>query len=485
MKFGDVFKIALHNLWHNKSRTVLTVIIVTIVSSLIMALCLLGIAFIQNQTDVSKIVFETRGTTYSAESRYERRGESTSYYKPYTQNEIAHIDAAVEEYKHIVDTVTYSIENICTSDICWQYYAINGSTEDILTGSSYIEMINQLNRYGEYFYLYNARFADFGMYNVPKENLIKEGRLWTQADKNTPNIWLNADYIRTLQKRGITVKIGDKLTVCTLLQAERGTNDTSVSDLNFRTAEYSVCGIFDPALLKTSDWDRSPVVIADGAYFMRQFAGTYDVIQVEMTYRPPQTDYDYNAVYSDMKALTERMNEGLETYLNWDDKEVSPFSCSYVEEMRMTVLMSIFIMAVVIILGLLILILSVGSVANTIIISVDKNRKFIGLMKAMGLNQRGVKKIVTCESLVQIILGVLVGVAVLFLLQPVVLSLMESMFASMFAYYEVEFAVSVRIPFYLPMVTALLFFLFASLFSRGSLGKIARQDVISTISEVA
>ena len=99
MKFGDVFKIALHNLWHNKSRTVLTVIIVTIVSSLIMALCLLGIAFIQNQTDVSKIVFETRGTTYSAESRYERRGESTSYYKPYTQNEIAHIDAAVEEYK--------------------------------------------------------------------------------------------------------------------------------------------------------------------------------------------------------------------------------------------------------------------------------------------------------------------------------------------------------------------------------------------------
>lgn len=463
----------------------LTVIIVTIVSSLIMALCLLGIAFIQNQTDVSKIVFETRGTTYSAESRYERRGESTSYYKPYTQNEIAHIDAAVEEYKHIVDTVTYSIENIYTSDTCWQYYAINGSTEDILTGSSYIEMINQLNRYGEYFYLYNARFADFGMYNVPKENLIKEGRLWTQADKNTPNIWLNADYIRTLQKRGITVKIGDKLTVCTLLQAERGTNDTSVSDLNFRTAEYSVCGIFDPALLKTSDWDRSPVVIADGAYFMRQFAGTYDVIQVEMTYRPPQTDYDYNAVYSDMKALTERMNEGLETYLNWDDKEVSPFSCSYVEEMRMTVLMSIFIMAVVIILGLLILILSVGSVANTIIISVDKNRKFIGLMKAMGLNQRGVKKIVTCESLVQIILGVLVGVAVLFLLQPVVLSLMESMFASMFAYYEVEFAVSVRIPFYLPMVTALLFFLFASLFSRGSLGKIARQDVISTISEVA
>ena len=40
MKFGDVFKIALHNLWHNKSRTVLTVIIVTIVSSLIMGHCL-------------------------------------------------------------------------------------------------------------------------------------------------------------------------------------------------------------------------------------------------------------------------------------------------------------------------------------------------------------------------------------------------------------------------------------------------------------
>lgn len=474
MKFGDVLKIALHNLWNNKSRTVLTVIIVTIVSSLIMALCLMGIAFVQNQVDVSKIVFEAEGTTYRASYRFDKMSEYESVHKPYTQEEVDWINQTVEEYKHVVDTVSYQLgydSNFSRNP--WQYYFTTTPAE-MLENGTYQQISNAVQQNGIYFDLLSVRFADLGMYHLAKDGIIKEGRIWSKADRNTGNVWVGSDYVRTLQNQyQITLNLGDKFSICAI----RG-NDV-------RVAEITVCGIFDSGLVKKSSWGTAPPVIYDGTFFMASFQGAYIVHSVDMFYRPPQTNYDYNAVYDEMEALTARLNEGVRTYIDDDGNEAKSCECSYIEDMRLTILLGTIIMAVVIFLALLILLLSVGSVANTIIISVDKNRKFIGLMKAMGLNQGGVKKIVICESLIQIMLGVLIGVAVLFLLQPVILSLIESMFASMFSFFEVEYTVSVTIPFYLPLVTAVVFFLFASLFSRGSLGKIARQDVISTISEVA
>lgn len=487
MKFGDVLKIALHNLWNNKSRTVLTVLIVAIVSSLIMALCLLGIAFIQNQVDVSKIVFEELGTTYEANYRYEYSGSDSYKMKPYSQAEIEWIDSSVEEYNHIVDTVTYHIESNSrgegSANIYWQFMIAKGSV-GALENKTYQEVSSALYQNGTYFSMYDARFANLGMYNVAKDGVMNEGRIWSASDNDKANIWIGSDYVRNLQNNGVSVKIGDTVTICAYQGGNANSNTVMTSD-KIRVQEYVICGIYDSEQLKTDVWSSAPQVLLGGHFFMQKFQDAYTVSSVNMTYRPPQTEYDYNAVYDDMKAFVDRVNENVETYVGYDGSAETSFDCSYVEEMRMTVLMGTLIMGVVAILALLILLLSVGSVANTIIISVDKNRKFIGLMKAMGLNQRGVKKIVTCESLIQIILGILIGVAVLFLLQPIVLSLMESMFASMFGYYDVEFTIAVSIPVYLPIITAVLFFLFASLFSRGSLGKIARQDVISTISEVA
>ncbi len=463
MKFRDVFAIALHNLWNNKSRTVLTVIIVTVVSTLIMALCLLGIAFTQNQIDVNTLIFNQQGTDYRAYGRYNESG-GTYASVPYTAEEYRHVRETTLEYETIVDSFAVKVTTSLRSGNTDTYYSYSWAIDG--NDSLYVD-------------IYNTRFACLELYNLKGEGLVREGRIWSPSDSNTANVWFGSDYVRTLAAQGTDLRVGDKIR----LQAVRQNDGFGTGSA--KEVEYTVRGIFDSSALKTNEWSNAPQCVLDADYFLGQFEGMYSIDEFEMHYAPPETDYDYNAVYQAMKDYTKAVNAGVQPRIDRDGDATEVFSCSYVDDMRITMLMSTIIMALVIILAVIILLLSVGSVANTIIISVDKNRKFIGLMKAMGLNQKGVKRIVTCESLVQILLGVALGIVALFLLRPLVLSMMSSMFASMFAFFEVEYTVKVSIPLYLPILTALMFFLFASLFSRGSLGKIAKQDVISTISEVA
>lgn len=77
MKFFDAFRIALHNLWQNKSRTILTIIIVLVVSALIMAMCLIGTNFISNNERMLKMMLDTDGSTYYISGTYDEGGSRT------------------------------------------------------------------------------------------------------------------------------------------------------------------------------------------------------------------------------------------------------------------------------------------------------------------------------------------------------------------------------------------------------------------------
>ncbi|MDD4000865.1 MAG: hypothetical protein PHX62_08270 [Bacilli bacterium] len=52
MKFSDKIKLAWHNLTINKSRSILTIVIVYVLGFLIMGLLFIGIAFSKNMTSV-------------------------------------------------------------------------------------------------------------------------------------------------------------------------------------------------------------------------------------------------------------------------------------------------------------------------------------------------------------------------------------------------------------------------------------------------
>ena len=471
MKLRDVFKIALHNLWYNKSRTILTVIIVMVVSTLIMTLCLFGINFMQNQIDVNKDIFNEQGTRYYAYSRYIDNQQS-----PYTEEEMQHVFSTADEYAHIIDSFEARLESYYYNDQNTNDYvstsfsvAFGTDADKVYTSSNYNTSMN----------MWSTRFIRTQMCDYGKENLILQGSIWSATDAGQNKVWLAEDYIKTLVTQGVTLNVGDNVTFMASTWGNKMDSETRVAH------DYVLAGIFDAKVLRGEEqYGDTITMLVDLDSFVRDFSDQVSYSEIQMTYAPPQTEYNYNAVYDDMKAFEEKLNAGVAPN-RYDSTERDCFTCSYVEDMQMTVLMSAIILAVIVLLSVLILLLSVGSVANTIIISVDKNRKFIGLMKAMGLNQNGVKKIVTCESLMQIAIGVLIAVGALFAIRPLIATILASMFESMFSYFAVEIALSVTVPFYLPIATILLFFLFATLFSRGSLGKIAKQDVISTISEVS
>lgn len=476
MKQIDSFKIAAHNLWNNKSRTILTVIIVTIVSALIMVLLLLGIAFADNQVKVNKLVFEARGTTYRLSPRTTSGTWNNRSYS-ITMEEYETFSQIAERYSHVIGEKTVTVSGK-TKPVTGKY---DNSQIYFAYGVDPAELDSEeaIRLWALYHDTYqeNVTLRDLS-YAKPEAGLIREGRVWTEKDNELPNLWISDSRHRTLTQRGADIHVGDTVPV------------VLVTETQTMVASYRLAGIYDADVMQEENNftynNYSHVLSID--YFLDQFSEMLSIQSVRLSYTPPATDYDYNAVFSDMCDFTDEVNAVLEPSVvtrNGKTREYDRLTCEFVEDMRMITLLSTVIVGVVSILALLVLLLSVGSVANTIIISVDKDRKFLGLMKAIGLNQSGVKRIVTYQSLIQILLGVALGVLILFLLQPVVRSVMTSIFATMFNYFEVEYTISVAIPFYLPLITAILFFLFAMLFSRSALSKIARQDAISTINEVA
>ena len=478
MRQIDSFKIAAHNLWNNKSRTVLTVIIVTIVSALIMALLLIGIAFANNQVKVNKLIFEADGTTYTLSPRY---SSGMSSYRQYgtTMEEYEKFCKIAEKYSHVIGEKTVTVSGkprMGNEYVYLQTFFAYGADPAELNSEQAIRQWTQNQNH--YTYQEEITLRDLS-YAKSEAGLIREGRVWTEKDNELPNLWISNSRYRTLTQSGADIHIGDTVPVLLVTEAKA------------MMASYKLVGVYDADIMNGEDnyyWGPSFSHVLSIDCFLKEFSEMLNIQTVQLSYTPPATDYDYNAVFKDMSSFTDEVNAVMEpstsTY-NGTTRESERFSCYFVDEMKMVVFMSTIIIGAVSVLALIVLLLSVGSVANTIIISVDKDRKFLGLMKAIGLNQRGVKRIVTYQSLLQILLGVAFGVLILFLLQPMVLSVMTSIFASMFSFFEVEYTVTVAIPFYLPLITALLFFLFAMLFSRSALSKIARQDAISTISEVA
>ena len=131
--------------------------------------------------------------------------------------------------------------------------------------------------------------------------------------------------------------------------------------------------------------------------------------------------------------------------------------------------------------------MSIGSLANSVLISIDRNKKFIGLLKALGMRGKSLKSIVVFESITLISIGVILGYILLFILYTPLTSLINTIIASTYSSYlkVTAYISSIYIPIYILLGALLAFLLLTYLFSRGSLYKIAKTDPIAVISEVS
>jgi ABC-type lipoprotein release transport system permease subunit len=120
-------------------------------------------------------------------------------------------------------------------------------------------------------------------------------------------------------------------------------------------------------------------------------------------------------------------------------------------------------------------------------ISVDKNKKFIGLLKALGLNEKDLKSTIKMESITTIVLGVMLAFGTVFLFKELIEGLNQLLLTSLFSNYlnEIEYTIVFSMPIYIPFIVLIFFVFFTLLFARGSMSKIAKTDPMAVISEVA
>ena len=491
IRSADLVRLAMHNLWQNKSRTALTTVIVTVVSTLLMVVCVLGISILDNMAKAGRTVFEWSGTEYELSSRTVKTEDLQVLSIPVTPEERAAFEQAAAEYRTVVDRTEYSLRERRDSapaesgaptlqtvrtemvELHWNLPESARASEEGYRawcgGSSGRNRIS----------LSDFTVADLNGYGFSGQERLLQGRVWNESDNDGAAVWVGSDYAADLARHGIDVVPGTLATFVTVRTISEG----NYPETRYRLLTAEVAGIFDSASTQLlSQWgDRTEAKkILIGQGFLTAFAEDLDLVRIHLEYRPPER-YDYRAVYAEMKAFVSAANAAVPA----QEGEGARFFCSHVDSMQVIDVLNVLVTAVLAVISGLILLLSVGSVVNTILISVDRNRKFLGLLKALGLNRKGIRRMVAVETLTMIVLGVALGVGLLYALHGPVQSLMEAMFSSLFGQFQLGLTVGVKIPFYLPVLTALAFFGFAYLFSRGSVGSFAGRDVIATISEVA
>ncbi len=463
MKFFDSFRIAVHNLWQNKSRTLLTIIIVLVVSALIMAMCLLGTNFISNNDRMLTDMLNEQGTTYVVSGSYDPDSSMREYrYPEYRQ--IKELMDIARKYPDAVDYSGVKMWSVSYSDESYSLSMRSESLEQAVMGLSDTVV-----------------FTDFS-FPMPATMCaaVKEGRTWNADDNGSYRIWLSQDAMMGLAKLGYNLKLGDPLPIS--FELRRG-EDKNGSDTVSVTNSYTLTGIFEKAQSNNS-WQRLPDVYIS-ADFLKEFIGDRKLYvgSVDMGFYRAEGTYNYRTTVNAFKKFVDEVNAQLGPAYNDEGEETVYFSNEFLKESRMMRIIGLVILGIMVILAFLILLLSIGSVANTIIISVDKNRKFIGLMKAMGLKNKGVNSIVYKEALITILIGVVLATCLVLCLGGPMTSLLDMILGGM--YYSSEFTVRFTVSPYVPICTVLAFLGMAILFSRGSLNKMGKADVITIISEVA
>lgn len=463
MRFFDSFRIAVHNLWQNKSRTLLTIIIVLVVSALIMAMCLLGTNFISNNDRMLADMLQKQGTMYNISGSY----DPDSSFREYTYPDYEQVSMIIDTARKYPDAVDYAGFRMSANyaEGAYSLYIDNEELEQAVMGLSEALV-----------------FTDFS-FPMPSTKCasVIEGRTWNAEDNGTFGIWLSQDAVMELAKRGHNLKLGDSLPISFRLRKNK--EDISGSDTVSVTNSYILTGIFKKAQPQVS-WQRNPdIYIASD--FLNDFIGDKKVYanSVEMGFYREQGSYNYRNTVSAFKKFVNEVNANLGPAYDFRGKKTAYFANDFLDSSRLTRMIGFLILGILVILAFLILLLSIGSVANTIIISVDKNRKFIGLMKAMGLKNKGVNGIVYKEAFITISIGVILATCLVLCLGGPMTSLLDMILGGM--YYSTEFTVRFTVSPYVPICTILAFLGMALLFSRGSLNRMGKADVITIISEVA
>lgn len=436
MKFVDRYKISLHNISNNKSRSILTTMIVYIISFLIMAIVCVALTYYFNQ---NKIMDKYYGTV----------GDATISYSNYNGDKSGRkLDKSLyPQFKEVIDNHEKDISSI--------QFQING--------------------------LYDFTVVDYD-YAINLD--VIEGSGITKKNKNTNKVYISTNVVDTYYSNyGKSLEIGSKYNYT------YSTYDGQMGHQH--TMELEVAGIFKAA---KKDSYNSINAIIDVDYALNNFENAV-ITSFTINYNIDKVSFNPNTFKSGLKSLvndlTNTLPKSYYSYTNSKNEQISKENDSIrsetLSELNMYMIVGYVILGFAGALALILMLLSIGSLANTIVISVNKNKKFIGLMKALGLNERDLKSTIKYESMTTIVVGVLLAFITLFAVSsPLKYMSSEILEGSLSMYLaRIKYETTFEMPFYVPLLTIAFFILFTLLFSRSSMSKISKTDPMAVISEVA
>lgn len=443
MKLLDRYKIALHNIKNNKSRSILTTAIVYIISLLITVILCIGISFANNTSEIIRTYYQTSKEPIEV-SYYNYGGEESTgkLDKDVYQN----LAKTLDKYQSVIDYSKYEYNSSGNNNVVVQEHK----------------------------------------FPITKHIEIIEGKNVSKNDSNTNDVLVSSTYAQKYyEKNNEVLKPG------TLIEYEVDhyvyDNSVGTSETILKKLELNVIGIYKIVEVEKNSYESNLVsenteVIIDANYLINNVP-KLSYTNIEYYYNVSQTNFNEEEITKELDGFVKELNN----ILPKNNPDYDSANSNALMDLKMSRLTGAIIIAAAAFLCFVLILLSIGSLANTIMISVDKNKKFIGLLKALGLNEKDLKSTIKMESITTIVLGVILSFATVFLFKGIIGSLNELLLSSMFSSYlsSIEYSIVFSLPIYIPIIVFVFFVFFTLLFARSSMSKIAKTDPMAVISEVA
>lgn len=442
MKFTDRYKISLHNIKNNKSRSILTTIIVYIISLLIMTILCIGISFSNNMTAIVKEYYQTSNEPIQVEiNLFQATTDGKIFNKEVYQN----VNQKILNHQSIIDYAIYR------------------------------------NDYGSKVAINDYRFPMNYYYE------IIEGSNVSSFDSNTNSVLVSSTYANEYYNQ-----TGNKLNPGDIIQYELDYSILANGGYNYipktKNLSLQVKGFYKLKEMDINNYGyyaqplkESTDLIIDIGYLFNNIDDFY-IQSATYYYTVTKTNFSNSELTDKLDAFVKDLSSVLPKYSDRDT-----IMCSALTDMKMTNTIGLVIIGIAAFLCLVLILLSIGSLANTIMISVDKNKKFIGLLKALGLNEKDLKSTIKLESITTIVSGIILAFLTIFAFKNVLSNLNLMLINTMFSDYlsEIDYVTIFSLPVYVPIIVLFFFVFFTLLFAKESMSKIAKTDPMAVISEVS
>lgn len=468
MKFWDILKLSFHSIYYNKVRTLITAIIIFVVSLLIMVISIIGLSFYESVNTAYIDLFDETGATFELSSYYNSNQDGDNTWRGINQEEYTYMMQQFAPYPELVD-------NIYINTYLETYYHYD--LEDKPSNSVLDEMYNSNEFYSKYGGTSNntSVFSSLGDLDIKSSGVsyLKSGRLWEPDDEGTSRVWVSEAFISKAASLGYFLEVGDYIVISlTCWYPDENDNYVRVSSAE----KLRITGIFLNSALEDLNSEHDLFIDIITAY---NIIGDYININNVYITTEPKIGYIFNQEYKKMNTIVKNINGEIEPSKN-NNRTNDRFRCDIVENLQNAKIIGLVINGACVFICFIILLISIGSVANSVIISVDKNKRFFGVMMAVGLRNNGVKRIVQYESLIMIILSTGLAYGILKLFDHYFVPIIDFLM-TLPGFTD---ATIIAMPIYIPIATIAAFIFMALLFARNSLAKIINMDVISVISEV-